>query len=38
MIRTTGFKRAFLIPSNRRPRVSSFNDAQKDDNEDTEKK
>ena len=27
MIRTTGFKRAFLMPSNRRPRVSSFNDA-----------
>ena len=27
MIRTSGFKRAFLMPSNRRPRVSSFNDA-----------
>ena len=26
MIRTTGFKRAFLMPSNRRPRVSSLND------------
>ena len=27
MIRTSGFKRVFLMPSNRRPRVSSFNDA-----------
>lgn len=27
MIRTTGFKRALLIPTNRRPRVSSLNDA-----------
>jgi len=26
MIRTTGFKRAFLMPSNRRPRVSTLND------------
>ena len=26
MIRTTGFKRAFLMPSNRRPRDSSLND------------
>lgn len=26
MIRTTGFKRAFLMPTNRRPRVSSLND------------
>ena len=26
MIRTTGFKRAFLMPSNRRPRVSFIND------------
>ena len=27
MIRITGFKRAFLMPSNRRPRVSFYNDA-----------
>ena len=27
MIRTTGFKRAFLMPSNRRPRVSFHNDS-----------
>lgn len=27
MIKTTGFKRAFLMPSNRRPRVSVLNNA-----------
>lgn len=27
MICSTGFKRAFLMPSNRRPRVSSVNNA-----------
>jgi len=26
VIRTTGFKRAFLMPSSRRPKVSTLND------------